>query len=231
MRELNSLEFKESKTCYEEDQYLMLSGIQHFCFCKRQWALIHIEQQWAENARTVDGNILHEKADKPFIKEKRKDIIISRAVPISSKKLGLSGIADVIEFHKSEEGIILPRKKGKWKPNIIEYKRGKPKRDNRDIMQLCAQVMCAEEKWNIIIVTASMYYFQTNEKQDISISDELRKQVSDMAKSMHDMYDKRYTPPAEFFKNCTLCSLYDICMPRLTKKKKSVYNYLYGDEE
>ena len=81
---------------YSEDEYLMLSGIQHFLFCKRQWALIHIEGDWTENSFTAEGQIIHQKVDKPFIKEKRKDLIISRAVPVSSKKLGLSGRLDVI---------------------------------------------------------------------------------------------------------------------------------------
>lgn len=90
------------------DDYLMLSGIQHFYFCKRQWALIHIEQVWSDNSFTAEGNELHEITDKPYLKEKRKDIIISRAIPVSSKILGLSGILDTVEFVKGDKGIELP---------------------------------------------------------------------------------------------------------------------------
>lgn len=107
---------------YKEEDYLMLSGIQHFYFCKRQWALIHIEQQWADNQATMEGNYLHERADDPFFTESRKNIIISRAVPVSSSVLGLSGILDVLEFHKEESGVILPDKDGYWVPQIVEYK-------------------------------------------------------------------------------------------------------------
>jgi len=212
---------------YEEDEYLMLSGIQHFYFCKRQWALIHVEQQWQENFSTMDGNILHEKVDKPFLKEKRKDVIISRAVPVSSESLGLSGIIDVIRYEKNENGIVLKNRTGRWIPYIAEYKRGMKKRDERDIVQLCAQVICLEEMHKISIKKAYMYYFKTNEKLEVEITEELRKLTYSISEEMHKMYEKKETPKAEFFKNCTLCSLYDICMPRLTKKKRSVDNYLY----
>lgn len=215
---------------YCEDDFLMLSGIQHYFFCKRQWALIHIEQQWQESERTAEGNILHKKADKPLIKEKRGDLIISRAVPVSSKLLGLSGVTDIVEFSRTNEGIHVPGKKGLWTPSVVEYKRGKEKRDERDIVQLCAQVMCLEEKWKISISKSYLYYFQTNKRVEIDITEELRKKVIDVSKDMHLMYHQKYTPPAELFRNCTLCSLYDICMPRITKRKPSVKNYLFGED-
>ena len=92
---------------YKEDEYLMLSGIQHFKFCRRQWALIHIEQQWEENVHTVIGELMHKKVHDPSAKEKRKDVIFVRALPISSRELGVSGECDLIEFHKCEDGITL----------------------------------------------------------------------------------------------------------------------------
>ena len=185
---------------YAEDDYLMLSGIQHFQFCKRQWGLIHIEQQWAENEATAHGQILHQKADDPYIKEKRKDIITSRAMHVSSKTLGLYGILDVVEFHKDENGVALKGKRGKWLPRIVEYKRGKPKRDTRDIVQLVAQTICLEETFGCPIETGCLYYHSVNQKKVI---------------------DK-----AEYFKNCPLCSLVDICKPRLSKKSRNVANYI-----
>lgn len=214
---------------YLAEDYLMLSGIQHFYFCNRQWALIHIEQLWSENSFTAEGKELHEITDNPYLKEKRKDIIISRAIPVSSKILGLSGILDTVEFIKSDNGIEISNKEGLWQPNIVEYKRGKAKKDKRDIVQVVAQVMCLEEKFNINIESADLFYFSTKKRESISITNELRDEVRTMANQMHAMYENKLTPEAEYFKNCTMCSLYDICMPRLTKKKKSVENYMLGE--
>lgn len=215
-----------SKTIYHEDEYLMISEIQHFYFCKRQWGLIHIEQQWNENEYTIEGHLLHKKVDNPFIVESRDDVIVSRAVPISSKYLGLSGIIDVLEFIRDKEGINLPGKVGLWRPNIVEYKRGKPKPDHRDIVQLVAQVICLEEQINYRIKTSEFYYGEIRRRVKIDITDELRKEVHHVVQEMHSYFKKRETPKAEFFKNCTLCSLYDLCLPRLTKKKVNVRNYI-----
>lgn len=211
------------------DDYLMLSGIQHFYFCKRQWALIHIEQVWSDNSFTAEGNKLHEITDDPYLKEKRKNIIISRAIPVSSKDLGLSGILDTVEFIKSDKGIEIANKKGLWMPNVVEYKRGKAKKDNRDAVQVAAQVMCLEEKYTIQIESADLFYFSTKKRETIAITNQLKDEVRIMANQMHTMYENKLTPDAEYFKNCTMCSLYDLCMPRLTKKKKSVQNYLLGE--
>ncbi len=215
---------------YEEDEFLMLSGIQHFYFCKRQWALIHIEQVWKENEFTAEGQILHEKADIPFLKEKRKDIFISRSMPVSSKVLGFSAILDIVEFKRDEKGVEIAGKKGKWLPKVVEYKRGKKKRDRRDEVQLGAQVICLEESLGVDINSSDLYYFSTKSREIISITSELRKEVKELSTKMHEMYENKTTPSAEFFKNCTLCSLYDLCMPRLTKKRRSIENYLYGEQ-
>ena len=111
-----------------EDEYLMISGIQHFEFCPRQWALIHIEQQWEENVKTIQGNELHKKADQPFLKEKRSGTIISRAMPVHSHELKITGVCDVVEFTQSEDGITLHGREGKWLPRPVEYKHGKEKK-------------------------------------------------------------------------------------------------------
>lgn len=211
---------------YAEDDYLMLSGIQHFQFCKRQWGLIHIEQQWAENEATTHGQILHQKADNPYIREKRKDIITSRAMHVSSKTLGLYGILDVVEFHKDESGISLKGKRDKWLPCIVEYKRGKPKRDTRDIVQLVAQTICLEETFACHIETGCLYYHSVNQKKVIEITEVLRQEVFDLAEQMHYYYDNKIIDKAEYFKNCSLCSLVDICKPRLSKKSRNVANYI-----
>lgn len=218
----------------DEDDYLMLSGIQHFYFCKRQWGLIHLEQQWEENAATIQGQFLHKKADNPYLKEKRKDKFISRAIHVSSKRLELSGILDIVEFYNDSHGISVKGKKGLWQPYIVEYKKGKKKRDNRDIVQLVAEVICLEETLNTKIDHSYLYYFESKDKLKIEITKELRNEVMIMAEQMHSYYDNKVLPKAEYFKNCPLCSLKDICLPRINKKPRNVENYIdekiYGDE-
>lgn len=211
---------------YKEDDYLMLSGIQHYYFCKRQWGLIHIDQQWAENTYTAEGQQLHKKADDPYIKEKRKNLFISRAMHVSSNILGLSGILDVVEFYKDSDGIPFNGKRGSWQPYIVEYKRGKPKKDKRDIVQLVAEVMCLEETIHCQIPISYLFYHSVNKKVEVEISEQLRNLVSEFAANMHHFYKLKKVPDAEYFKNCKLCSLYDLCMPRINKKPKNVENYI-----
>ena len=117
---------------YAEDDYLMISGIQHFRFCKRQWALIHIEQQWAENEHTVIGELMHKKAHDPYLTEKRRDTIIARALPVASREMGVTGECDVVEFHRCEDGIRLHGHRGNFSVYPIEYKKGKPKITEED---------------------------------------------------------------------------------------------------
>ena len=170
---------------YAEDDYLMLNGIQHFLFCKRQWALIHVENIWTENSFTAEGQVIHTKVDKPFIKEKRKDLIISRAMSVSSKNLGLSGRLDAIEFHKSDKGIELNNRKGLWQPIIIEYKRGKKKKYNYDNAQLMAQAICIEENFNIKLEYGYLYYNETDTREKVEFTEELRDLTTKAAQDMH----------------------------------------------
>lgn len=130
---------------YKEEDFLQLSGIQHFAFCRRQWALAYIELQWQENVRTVEGKIFHENAHDVSMKEKRGDLLIVRAMPIHSWEMGVSGECDVVEFHKVKDGIQLAGKEGLYKAVPVEYKRGRPKTDDSDILQVAAQAMCLEE--------------------------------------------------------------------------------------
>lgn len=211
---------------YREDDFLMLSGIQHFYFCKRQWCLIHIEQQWKDNLSTKEGEIIHEKVDNPYIRETREDIFFSRGMAVSSKKLGLSGILDLVEFRKNNKGITIENRDGKWLPYIVEYKRGKEKKDNRDIIQLAAEVICLEEKLNCKIQYSYLYYNQTRTRIRVVITDELRAEVYTMADNMHNLYNKKLTIRADHYKNCTKCSLYDLCLPKITKKKINIDNYI-----
>lgn len=201
---------------YSEDDMLMLSGIQHICFCQRQWALIHIEKQWEENTLTIDGMFLHEKADNPYLKEKRPGIIISRAMPVSSKMLGLYGVCDIIEFTLSqneENTIKIPHKKGHWIPAPVEYKNGKPKDIDCDKIQLCAQAMCLEEMYNIEIKEGFIFYNKIKHRELVMFDEILREKTKKYSSLMHELFRKKSVPKAIVSKSCKSCSLIDICMP------------------
>lgn len=204
-------------TEYNENDYLALSGIQHFMFCRRQWALIHIEQQWQENLRTTEGHLLHENVHDPFFNEKRKNTVISRGVPVSSRKMGVYGVCDAVFFYEDDNGITLPGRNGRYSALPCEYKRGKPKEDDADILQVAAQSMCLEEMLCCIIPEADLYYGETKHKIKVEITPELRKKVTDIFEEMHMLYDKRYTPKVKTTTKCRSCSLYNLCMPKLCK--------------
>lgn len=202
---------------YTEDEYLMLSGIQHFAFCRRQWALIHIEQQWQENERTVEGDLLHRKAHDVWAVENRPDVIVSRGLAVHSRKLGVSGACDIVEFQKDPAGIPLHGHRGLYKAYPIEYKRGKPKDIPIDILQLTAQAMCLEEMLSTEILEGAIFYGETRRREKVEFTDELREQVRKDFEEMHQLFDRKYTPRVKWSKSCNACSLKDICMPKLGK--------------
>lgn len=204
---------------YKEEDYLQLSGIQHFAFCRRQWALAYIELQWQENVRTVEGKLLHEKAHDATNAEKRGDLIISRAMPVHSRELGISGECDVVEFLRAEEGIHLVGREGTYEVVPVEYKRGKPKEDNIDILQLAAQAMCLEEMLCCRIPYGYLFYGETKHRRKIEINDTIRQDVKNMFQEMHQYYERRYTPRVKRTKGCNACSLKNICLPQLGVQK------------
>lgn len=211
----------------EEDSYLMLSGIQHFQFCKRQWALIHIEQQWDENVRTIEGEHLHQKADEPFIREKRGDKLIVRAMPIKSRVLRITGICDVVEFINDKNGVEISGTEGKYAAFPVEYKRGKPKIDDSDILQLTAQAMCLEEMLLCEINKGYMFYNETKHRVEVPLSAELKNKVRLIFAEMHDYYNRKYTPKIKTGSFCKNCSLQNICLPALMNKR-TVKSYIEG---
>ena len=210
---------------YKEEDFLQLSGIQHFEFCRRQWALAYIELQWQENVSTVEGKILHENAHDASIKEKRGDLIVVRAMPIHSREMGVSGECDVVEFHKAKDGISLSGKEGFYKVVPIEYKRGKPKTDDSDILQVTAQALCLEEMLCCTIPYGYIYYGETKHRAKVEFTDEIRDKVRKIFAEMHKYYAQCYTPKVKISKKCNACSLKDICLPVLNKKK-SVSGYI-----
>lgn len=203
---------------YSEEDYLSLSGIQHFAFCRRQWALIHIENQWAENERTVDGIIMHEKAHSGDA-ESRGDVVIMRALRVFSATLGVSGECDVVEFHRNADGISLNGHEGLWQPYPVEYKLGKPKEHNADEMQLCAQAMCLEEMLCCTIPCGALFYGEPRRRTEVEFTPELRRAVEDSLNEMHDYYKRGYTPKAKPRKGCSACSLKEICLPKMVQRK------------
>lgn len=204
---------------YNEDDFLMLSSIQHFCFCKRQWALIHIDMLWEENLRTVEGEILHEKCHDSSLSESRKNIIISRGMPIFSRKLGVNGECDVVEFIKDDNGININGKDGLYRIYPVEYKRGKPKDNDADILQLCAQAICLEEMTMCTINEGALFYNETKHRQKVTFTNELRNKVEKDFELMHQYMKNSHIPKVKPTKGCNACSLKNLCLPKLLKKQ------------
>ena len=202
---------------YAESDYLMLSGLQHFEFCRRQWALIHIEQQWEENFRTTSGELMHKKAHEETSVEKRGNLIIMRGLRIASSQLGLSGQCDVVEFHRCSLGIEIHGYEGRWLPVPVEYKRGTEKEGREDEIQLCAQALCLEEMFLTEIPKGYLYYGETRRRTEVGFTEELRIYVKEIAWQMHDMYTRGTTPKVKTSRKCKSCSLKEICIPKLNK--------------
>jgi CRISPR-associated exonuclease Cas4 len=207
---------------YAEDELLPLSGVQHLVFCERQAALIHVEKQWADNAPTIHGahrhHGVHETAPR---RERRGDLLIVRGLYIRSFRLGLAGIADVVEFHNTCSmesggncyGTKLPGIEGKWIPFPIEYKRGRPKSHRADEVQLCVQAICLEEMLDISIEAGALFYGKEQRRTGVNFDEDLRKLSVDTASRFHDLVDAGITPPAIKQKKCKTCSLLPLCMP------------------
>jgi len=211
---------------YSPESWLPLSGIQHFVFCRRQWALIHIESQWQENALTMEGRLLHHRVDDPFFTEKRKGVIVSRSVPVASPSLGLQGVCDVVEFYQAEEGVELPGRTGRYLPAPVEYKRGREKHDRCDEAQLCAQAICLEEMLAVSIPVGYLYYGQTRHRVQVDLTSELRELVRKAAAEMHNHFQRGHTPRVKPSKACRFCSLAGVCLPDLQSKTLSASRYI-----
>ena len=218
---------------YREEDFLMLSGIQHFGFCRRQWALIHIEQLWEENLRTVEGDLLHAHCHDGYSSESRKEVFLSRGMPIFSRNLGASGECDIVEFRRSTQGISLHGRTGLYTVYPVEYKHGEPKDSDIDILQLAAQAICLEEMLSCEIPAGAIFYGKTKRRQKVEITDELKERVRSLFVEMHGYVRRGYVPKGKFSKSCNACSLKNLCLPKLCKIK-SVHAYLeksLGHEE
>lgn len=201
---------------YNEDDLLPISALQHLIFCERQCALIHIEQAWSENLFRAQGRILHEKVHSQT-SESRKNVRTEYGMPLRSLELGLIGKADVVEFHLRD---------GKRQPFPVEYKRGKPKPDNRDTVQLCAQAMCLEEMLSVSIEQGALYYGKERHRVVIDFNEDLRQETKETIRRLRSLIEAGRTPPPVYEAKCDSCSLFEICMPKTMEKHKSVADYL-----
>src|SRR5260221_2491533 len=204
-----------SEGLYSEAALLPISGLQHLVYCERQWALIHIEQQWAENRLTAQGRVLHEVVDEAP-DESRRGVRIVRSLALRSMRLGITGKADVVEFPLHGDDAPFP----------VEYKRGKPKADLCDEVQLCAQALCLEEMLAIPVQAGALYYGKPRRRTEVMFTPELRAETERLAARMHELYAAPITPLAGYEKKkCGNCSLVELCQPKLQRRPDRASRY------
>lgn len=204
-----------------EESTVMLSALQHYLYCPRQCALIHVEGVWSENFLTASGRQLHERVDRRGC-ETRRDVHLATALRLTSNRLGLVGVADMVEFHRQEASIDmngvcvavrLPGRSGFWRPFPVEYKRGVPKSHRADEVQLCAQALCLEEMLDVSIGAGALFYGETRRRTDVTFDAELRSLTEDVVAKVHELIRGGETPPPMLTKGCKACSLFDHCRP------------------
>lgn len=220
---------------YPDEDMLMLSGIQHFVFCPRQWALIHIERQWADNKLTAEGSLIHSNVDDPSYRQLNNGVVTLHTVHVASATLGIYGICDAVELRPAQQGepyISHPKYPGRWVPYPVEYKHGASKADDCDRLQLAAQVMCLEEMYGIDIAEAALFYFKSRRREVVVINPELREKVVGYTVLMRDLFNSGTIPPPVKKSSCGRCSLQNICLPEIGKLP-SVTSYIKNmiDEE
>lgn len=207
---------------YTEEDLLMISALQHLLFCPRQCALIHIEQQWTENRYTAEGRIMHERVDEVG-RESRGRIRTAFGLPLRSLRLGLSGRADAVEYHRQDvDSAASPF----WQPFPVEYKRGKPKKNDADLVQLCAQAICLEEMHACSVPEGAIYYGKPRRRMAVIFDDALREETTEAARQLHQLIEGGRTPQARYEKKCDSCSLLSLCIPRVTGVRRSVLSYM-----
>jgi CRISPR-associated exonuclease Cas4 len=216
---------------YDEDDLLPISGLQHLLFCPRQCALIHLEQAWAENRLTAQGRQMHDRLHEG-LSESRGDVRIIRGLRLQSRALRLTGQADVVELHRAgpeappQQHATFPGLDGAWSVCPVEYKHGRPKQNNCDRVQLCAQALCLEEMIGVSIPQGALYYGRPRRRETVIFDAALRQEVHDVAHRLHALICSGITPPAEYSRACRSCSLEDLCMPKSAGRCRSARNYL-----
>jgi CRISPR-associated exonuclease Cas4 len=210
---------------FTEDDLLPLSALQHLLFCERQCALIHVEQVWVENPLTAEGRHLHERVDAGQA-ESRGGVHIARGIPLRSLRLGLSGKADLVEFHRLPEGqagAVLGGRPGTWRLLPVEYKRGRPKAHRADEVQLCAQAICLEEMLGANVPVGALFYGETRRRQEVTLDAALRALTEATAERLHQLVKSGVTPSPVREPKCDRCSLLEVCMPGAPAKSAGTY--------
>ena len=210
---------------FSEDDLLPISALQHLVFCERRCALVHIEGIWQDNLFTAEGRNLHERTD-AVQTESCGDTRVARSLPLRSLRLGLSGKADVVEFHRAQLGVVLPGAKGSWRLFPVEYKRGHRKHDLSFEVQLCAQAMCLEEMLETEVPAGAIFYGKSRRRQDVAFTPELRDQTERSAQRLHQLFRSGRTPAARYEKKCQSCSLMDLCLPKAVESHGRAARYL-----
>jgi CRISPR-associated exonuclease Cas4 len=210
---------------FTDDDLLPLSALQHLLFCERQCALIHVEQIWVESSLTAEGRHLHERVDAGQA-ESRGSLHIARGIPLRSLRLGLSGKADLVEFHRlpeGEAGAVLDGRSGNWRLLPVEYKRGRPKAHRADEVQLCAQAMCLEEMLAAEVPVGALFYGETRRRQEVALDPTLRALTEATARRLHELVASGVTPAPVREPKCDRCSLLEVCMPGAPARSAATY--------
>lgn len=211
---------------YSDEDCIAISGLQHLAFCQRQWGLIHLDQEWAENRLTAEGKTLHERVDEGY-REFRKGLRQYSGLHVRNHELGLYGRLDVLEASESQGPSVeipLLGLSGNWALQPVEFKRGKPKKYDADMVQLCAQVLCLEEMTGTHILDGSIFYGEIRRRIDVPITENLRRETVTLANEAHRLFATGNLPDAVILPHCKACSLFDICMPN-TKRIQLIAAY------
>lgn len=213
---------------YSEDELLPLSGLSHLSFCERRWALIHVESVWEDNQFTAEGDHLHQRAHSGDV-ETRPGVLVRRTLPLHSFRLGLSGQADIVEFHPSDSeiSIQLAGRKGNWQVLPVEYKRSRDKAGSIAYrIQLCAQAICLEEMLHTNVPEGAIYDASARRRQEVRFDPSVRNEVMRLAEQMHSLFKAGITPAAVLKRACRNCSLINYCLPSALASAPSVSKYL-----
>lgn len=213
------------EAAFSEEDLLPLSALQHFIYCRRRAALVHTERSWGDNRYTAEGSILHRRADLTGT-EARGDLRIARGLRLRSLRLGLSGLADVVEFQQASEGIELPGASGRWRPVPVEYKRGRLRREAGYLVQLCAQALCLEEMLKVEICSGCIYFGKTRRRLSVEFDRQLRRETESAASQLHALIRSLQIPKAVYGPKCDRCSLFDVCLPKAPSSGRAVERYL-----
>lgn len=223
---------------YTEDEFVPISALAQLAYCPRRCALLHLEGAWEDNRFTIEGRLLHENVHEHRT-EAQGPVRIARGLRLHSLRLGLVGQADVVEFHRLEadpgdnspddvhqsEGACLPGQTGRWRPFPVEHKRGRPKPQQADEVQLCAQAICLEEMLQVTVPRGALFYHQPRRRTDVTFDGNLRQRTEQLAQQLHELLAGTTTPSPDPGRKCSGCSLRGVCLPEVSTIK-SVADYV-----